>query len=148
MALNQSMFSARYIFDSACRVAGHFVTVYCCARLVQKVLEEMLLNEAKQVIEAHKRQTAGARYEGFRDFMKSYRLTHNLTYMQMAALLNISRTRIHDYEVGSRAVTVWRAICWASSLGITREKAIELALQDLLNKSGLSDVLVEAFTED
>jgi plasmid maintenance system antidote protein VapI len=60
-----------------------------------------------------------------------------LSLATMAAKLGVSRTHLHDIEVGRRTVSAERAARWGKLLGYGPEQFVELALQAELDNAGI-----------
>ena len=57
---------------------------------------------------------------------------------EMAEKLGVSRSHVNDVEKGRKAVSPARAAEWARKLGYGESLFVRLALQDLLDETGLN----------
>ena len=69
--------------------------------------------------------------------MKSIRLSDELTQVEFAKQLKISKQHLCDIERGRKYVSPKLASQYADKLGYSQKQFIRLALQDELNRSGL-----------
>lgn len=67
-----------------------------------------------------------------------------MSQVEFASLLGVSRSHLCDIEKGRKSMSPARAAAFAEKLGYSVEQFVRLALQDILNKEGLSfKVLIE-----
>jgi transcriptional regulator with XRE-family HTH domain len=69
--------------------------------------------------------------------IESIRLGEEVSQAQFAKLLKISRSHLNDIEKVNKAVSPERAARFASALGQSEERFVELALQSLVDEAGL-----------
>lgn len=79
-------------------------------------------------------------------FVKAIRKGEEMTLQEFATLLGTTRQNLHSFEKGIRPISVAKAVEWAGKLGYSEQQFIELALQDLLGREGVTnyDVLLNA----
>ena len=70
----------------------------------------------------------------FGSVLRAWRLAEELNQSQMAKLLGISRANLCDIEKGRKLPSPSRAVKIASKLGMLEPHAVELVLQDTLDK--------------
>jgi antitoxin HigA-1 len=70
--------------------------------------------------------------------LRSLRLAEAETLEAFATRLGISRSHLLDIEKGRKAVSPARAVHFADELGHSRRQFVELSLQDLLEREGVS----------
>ena len=70
----------------------------------------------------------------FGDFLKSHRLGEEMSQIDFAAFLNLSKQRLSDLENNKGNVSI--KLC--KELGVPAEWLAALALQDMINKEGLN----------
>lgn len=81
----------------------------------------------------------------FADLMLAHRESEELTQVQMAALLGISKQSLCDIEKGRKIPSPERAALMAEKLGMIPQSFIQLALQDQLTNAGINyTVKIEA----
>ena len=74
----------------------------------------------------------------------SYRQTQEITQVEMANTLNISKQDLCNIEKGRKLVSVERAVSFAKALGMPPKTFAKYALQDQLGKAGLEgEVLID-----
>lgn len=71
------------------------------------------------------------------DLIKSIRLSDELTQVEFAKKLRISKQHLCDIERGRKYVSPKLAAAYAKKLGYSQKQFIRLALQDELNRAGL-----------
>jgi transcriptional regulator with XRE-family HTH domain len=71
------------------------------------------------------------------DLMKSIRLSDEISQVEFAKQLKISKQHLCDIERGRKYVSPKLASQYADKLGYSQKQFIRLALQDELNRSGL-----------
>lgn len=69
--------------------------------------------------------------------IEAIRLGEELTQVELAKKLKISRSHLNDIEKGNKAVSPERAAKFAKALGHSAERFVELSLQSLLDNAGL-----------
>jgi DNA-binding XRE family transcriptional regulator len=74
----------------------------------------------------------------FANLIWSIRKCEELTQVDFAAKLGISKQQLCDIEHGRKAVSPILAAKYASLLGYSKEQFIRLAIQDMLNKANLN----------
>lgn len=80
----------------------------------------------------------------FGEMIFSYRQAQEITQVEMAERLNISKQDLCNIEKGRKYVSVERAISFAKSLGMPSKTFAKYALQDQLRKAGLrGEVLID-----
>ena len=70
-------------------------------------------------------------------FLEAVRLGEDLTQPEFAKKLRVSKSHLNDIEKGRKAVSPDRAARFAKTLGYSPERFVKLALQDLVDRSGL-----------
>jgi DNA-binding XRE family transcriptional regulator len=73
----------------------------------------------------------------FGGFLRSARTMKNLTQVEMAAFLKISKSSLCDIEKGRQQVSLELASKIAKKCGLSEVVAVEAALKDLVYRSGL-----------
>lgn len=73
----------------------------------------------------------------FAQLLSSLRQAEDATLVQFADRLEISRQHLHQLENGQKRVSPERAIRFARALGQSEAFFLQLALQDLVNDSGI-----------
>lgn len=77
--------------------------------------------------------------------LRSIRQGEELSQVQFARMLGISRSHLCDIEKERKSVSPARAAKWATVLGYSKEQFVRLALQDQIAQAGLAmKVQVEA----
>ncbi len=79
----------------------------------------------------------------FGRMLRSIRLGEGLTLKDFAKYLHISIPHLSDIENDRRAVSPERAAKFAGLLGYSEAQFVQLAVQDLLNHSGLENLRVK-----
>lgn len=74
----------------------------------------------------------------FGDFLKSLRLSLNLTQVEMAKKLKISKQDLCDIEKCRKSVSVDRAVFFAKKLKHSEKLFAKYVIEDQLRKSGLN----------
>ncbi len=69
--------------------------------------------------------------------IESIRLGEDLSQVDLAKKLKISRSHLNDIEKGNKAVSPMRAARFAKALGHSEERFVELSLQSLIDEAGL-----------
>ena len=73
----------------------------------------------------------------FGRLLYSIRMGEEISQVDFAKNLGISKSQLCDIEKDRRAVSPLRAVNWAKKLGYSPEQFLELALQTSLNKEGI-----------
>jgi len=73
----------------------------------------------------------------FSDLLSAIRQGEEMSHVQFAKRLGISRSHLCDIEKGRKAVSLDRAIEFAEILGQSKDQFVRLALQTQVNNSGL-----------
>jgi transcriptional regulator with XRE-family HTH domain len=73
----------------------------------------------------------------FGGFLYAIRMGEELSQVEFAHILGISKAHLCDVEKGRRVVGPARADAWARKLGYSPEQFVELALQASLERDGL-----------
>ena len=77
--------------------------------------------------------------------MESIRLGEELSQVDFAKRLKVSRSHLNDIEKGNKAVSPKRAAKFAKLLGHSEERFVELALQSMIDDAGLKlRVIIDA----
>lgn len=74
----------------------------------------------------------------FGDMLRSFREAQELTQVEMAEMLSISKQDLCNIEKGRKLVSVERAVNFATALEMPPKTFAKYALQDQLIKAGLS----------
>lgn len=74
----------------------------------------------------------------FADMLSSHRKGENLSQVEMARVLGISKQNLCDYEKGRKIPSPKKAAEMAESLGFGATTFVQLVLQDLLLRDGLN----------
>ena len=69
--------------------------------------------------------------------IEAIRLGEEMSQVEFAKQLGISRSHLNDIEKGHKAVSPERAARFAHALGHAEERFVELALQSLVDEAGL-----------
>ncbi len=69
--------------------------------------------------------------------IEAIRLGEQLSQAAFAKKLKISRSHLNDIEKGNKAVSPQRAARFAKALHHSEERFVELALQEIIDESGL-----------
>lgn len=75
--------------------------------------------------------------ENFGRMIQAFRQAENLTQVQFAKKLEISKQHLCDIEKGRKLVSPERAARFAEILGYSQKGFVALALQDVLTSGGL-----------
>ncbi len=86
---------------------------------------------------------AGLSEVTFAQMLANERLSEELTMAQFAKKLEISVSHLNDIEKGRKFVSPQRAALFATKLGYSETKYVRIALQDILNHSGLNKFRVD-----
>jgi len=79
------------------------------------------------------------------DLLSAIRIGDQMTHVEFASKLGISRSHLCDIEKGRKAVSLPRAIEFAEILGYSKDQFARLALQTQVNDAGLRyKVFIEA----
>ncbi len=70
-------------------------------------------------------------------FLESIRLGEDMSQVEFAKKIKISRSHLCDIEKGRKLVSPSRAVEFANALGYSPIQFVRLSLQDELSKSGL-----------
>ena len=70
-------------------------------------------------------------------FLEAVRQGEGMTQPEFAKKLGISKSHLNDIEKGRKAVSPERAARFARLLGYSQARMVKLALQDLVDRSGL-----------
>jgi transcriptional regulator with XRE-family HTH domain len=73
----------------------------------------------------------------FGRLLYSIRKGDEISQVDFAKKLGVSKTQLCDIEKDRRSVSPLRAMTWAKKLGYSPEQFLELALQTSLNKDGI-----------
>lgn len=73
----------------------------------------------------------------FARLVRSHRLAEELTQVEMAKLLKISKQGVNDLERGRKIPSIRRAIQMAKKMGLLEELAVQLVLQDQVRREKL-----------
>ena len=73
---------------------------------------------------------------GFGDALRAIREADEVSQVDFARRLGISRQQLCDIEKGRKAVSVERALEFASTLGYSEKQFVRLLLQDLVYQAG------------
>lgn len=73
----------------------------------------------------------------FSDLMMSIRLGEEMSQVDFAKLLGVSKQYLCDVERGRRSVSISVAAAWAKKLGYSPEQFVRLSIQDALDQSKL-----------
>ena len=74
----------------------------------------------------------------FARVLKSHRLCEELTQVEMAKILKISKQGLNDLERGRKIPSIRRAIKIARKIGVLESLMVELVLQDQVRKENLN----------
>lgn len=77
----------------------------------------------------------------FGNLVRAHREAEEMTQVQMAKQIKLSKQALNDIENGRKIPSISRAISLAKKLGILPELAVELVLQDQLNREKLKMVV-------
>jgi DNA-binding XRE family transcriptional regulator len=70
----------------------------------------------------------------FGNLLKAHRESDEFTQLQMAKILRLSKQALNDIESGRKIPSISRAVALAKKVGILSEPAVELVLQDQVNR--------------
>ena len=73
----------------------------------------------------------------FGRLLYSIRMGDEISQVDFAKKLGVSKAQLCDIEKDRRVVSPLRAITWAKKLGYSPEQFLELALQTSLNRDGI-----------
>lgn len=73
----------------------------------------------------------------FGELLESIRMGDELTLVQFAKKLEVSKSHLCDIEKGRKNVSPERAAAFAKKLGYSKEQFVRLSLQDLVTEAGL-----------
>lgn len=73
---------------------------------------------------------------GFGDALLAIREADEVSQVDFAETLGISRQQLCDIEKGRKAVSVERAIDFARTLGYSEKQFVRLLLQDMVHQAG------------
>jgi transcriptional regulator with XRE-family HTH domain len=71
------------------------------------------------------------------NLIESIRLSEEISQVEFARLLGISRQNLCDIEHGRRSISPKKAATFAKKLGYSPQQFVRLCLQDLVNRDGL-----------
>ena len=71
------------------------------------------------------------------EFMRSWRLVHEVTQAEFARKLGISRANLCDIEMGRKGISPQRAADIAKRIGYSENVLIEMAIEEQLAAAGL-----------
>lgn len=74
----------------------------------------------------------------FGRLLRSHRLGEELTQVEMAKLLKMSKQSLNDLEHGRKVPSIRRAVDIARKMGVMEELVVQLVLQDHIRKEKLS----------
>lgn len=78
-------------------------------------------------------------------FLEAIRLGEEMTQVDFAKKLNVSKSHLCDIEKGRKLISPERAAKYAKILGYGKEQFVRLSLQDQVSKAGLKlKVKIEA----
>ncbi len=79
------------------------------------------------------------------EFIRAIRLGEEMSQIEFAKLLKISKSHLCDIEKNRKTVSPRRAAYFAKKLGYSQEQFVRLALEAILKESGIKmNVAVEA----
>jgi DNA-binding XRE family transcriptional regulator len=73
----------------------------------------------------------------FGNLLKAHREADELTQVEMAKKIKMSKQALNDIENGRKIPSISRAVALAKKVGILPELAVELVLQDQLDREKL-----------
>ncbi|MBK7963225.1 MAG: helix-turn-helix transcriptional regulator [Bdellovibrionales bacterium] len=73
----------------------------------------------------------------FGNLLKAHREGDELTQVEMAKKIKLSKQALNDIENGRKIPSISRAVALAKKIGILPELAVELVLQDQLDREKL-----------
>jgi transcriptional regulator with XRE-family HTH domain len=71
------------------------------------------------------------------NLIESIRLSEEMSQVEFAQLLGISRQNLCDIEHGRRTISPKKAAIFAKKLGYSPQHFVRLCLQDIVNRDGL-----------
>ena len=71
------------------------------------------------------------------EFLRSWRLSHELSQVEFARKLGISRANLCDIEMGRKGVSPEKAAAMAKTLGYSINVLVEMAVEEQLQAAGL-----------
>jgi DNA-binding XRE family transcriptional regulator len=74
----------------------------------------------------------------FSDLLIAHRLGEELTQVEMAKLLKISKQGLNDLEKGRKIPSIRRAVQMARKMGLLEELVVQIILQDQVSKENLN----------
>lgn len=74
----------------------------------------------------------------FARLLKSHRLGEEMTQVEMAKLLKISKQGLNDLERGRKIPSIRRAVQIARKIGLMEDLIVQLVLQDQVHKEKLN----------
>jgi DNA-binding XRE family transcriptional regulator len=77
----------------------------------------------------------------FGNLLKAHRESEEFTQVKMAKILKLSKQALNDIESGRKIPSISRAVALAKKVGILSELAVELVLQDQVNREKLQMVV-------
>jgi len=77
----------------------------------------------------------------FGNLLKAHRNAEELSQVQMAKKIKISKQALNDIENGRKVPSVSRAVALSKKIGILPELAVELVLQEQINRQKLKMVI-------
>lgn len=77
----------------------------------------------------------------FGNLLRAHREADELSQVQMAKKIKLSKQALNDIENGRKIPSVSRAVALAKKVGILPELAVELVLQDQINREKLKMVV-------
>lgn len=73
----------------------------------------------------------------FGRLLKSHRLGEEMSQVEMAKMLRLSKQSLNDLESGRRIPSIKRAVTIARKIGLMEDLLVQLVLQDQINKEKL-----------
>ena len=73
----------------------------------------------------------------FGRLLKSHRLGEEMSQVEMAKMLRLSKQSLNDLESGRRIPSIKRAVSIARKIGLMEDLLVQLVLQDQVNKEKL-----------
>lgn len=74
----------------------------------------------------------------FGRLLKSHRLGEEISQVEMAKLLGLSKQSLNDLESGRKIPTIRRAVRIAEKIGVLDALAVQLVFQDQVNKEKIN----------
>jgi DNA-binding XRE family transcriptional regulator len=84
----------------------------------------------------------------FGGMLKAYRQGEELTQVEMAKKLKISKQALNDIENGRKIPSIKRAIILAIKIDVIPELAVELVLQDQISREHLNLIVKVSSEQD